>query len=145
MRLMMYDIESAMMMPTIIVCIMRNLLLIPYIYNVGVLSQDLIHNAGDGVDHGVGTSRVFCRIGIDDCFQSQWLDADVDVCSHLDGVSVKVYGSGMLAANADAACLERFDVGVVAQCLGKEVCDNGGCLDNVEGLHDNDIHEAVLH
>ena len=114
-------------------------------YTLFILYDDLVHETADGVDHAVGACLVLYGIGVDDALQTKVLHVDVDVGAHPDGVAVEVNGTLALTMNVDATRLEGLDVGVVAQRLSKEVDSEGRGLDDVEGLHDDDIHHAILH
>ena len=105
----------------------------------------IIKEVAEGVEQEVGLTIVFDGLWIGDDLDAQMLDMHIDVLARHDGVAVVVDGTLRLPVYAEALSAEGLDLRVVRQCLHEEVGSYLGCLERVEGFHDDHVHHAVLH
>ena len=105
----------------------------------------IIKEVAEGVEYGVGLCRVLGRRGVGDDADTQRLYVDVDVAVGHHGVAVEVDGARLLAADVDVIGTESLDLRVVAQGLHEQVGGYLGRVECIEGLHDDDVHQSVLH
>ena len=105
----------------------------------------IIKEVAEGVEQEVGLTIVFDGLWIGDDLDAHMLDMHIDVLARHDGVAVVVDGTLRLPVYAEALSAEGLDLRVVRQRLHEEVGGYLGCLERVEGFHDDHVHHAVLH
>ena len=97
-----------------------------------------------GLQH-VGLALALVAIGVDDDLDAILLNAHVDVLACHDRLAVVVDNARVGAMDMEVARAETLNLGTHVERLAEHVDGYLGRLENVERLHDDNIHQPVAH